>query len=694
MRLLILFWLLFSVSLSAQQWEDVGGPYGGTFVSIIAHGDSIVAAPYYRPFLLIGGAHGEQWRNIAMPSASAEAFSLLSPGGGRLLAGSFGRIYRTDDNGARWQESYLTDLQGAIVTGLTGRGDTLYACGGGILLRSTNRGSNWLKVPDAPGTDAVLARPGLLLVGGPAGLSRTVDGGATWETLPAVPDSVTALFEADGIVFASLSPSETDSLGQTFYRSTDAGDTWGATDLRGTAIRTMSVHGGMFYAGEAAPAGTEYFFQSSDSGRTWIPVPPPSPPFPHDIRALHSASDGLLCSLGGIGIWKLGDNAESWRNVSYGHFPVGVAKLAFDDSRIYAYSMKENFIAVRAHGSPTWEPLLSATAHLNERPGDMFLHAGALYLGISGAVLRSLDMGTTWSSSPVPHRGASVQSISAAGSRLIAGVAYHPAVYSDDGGATWAAGKGAAPEWWFGFAHRGNEVYAATSGGVLRSTDRGENWSFILGGISFAVAMQDDSFLLVASQAGVKRYRLDTMEGTTLWSGPAYVLHVLPSKQGLFAATGDSGVVYFPNGLSPVAINAGLPQVGFAPPTVCRIAFDSHDGRLYFGNCGLPGLWSLKLSSIVGVEHPPSLPLRPEITGIHPHPLSTEGMVRLSLPTEAPVRLRLVDVLGRTRSILHEGPLPAGANSIAVRPHSLAPGIYHILLETGNSVVVRTVVIM
>lgn len=691
---------LFASPAAAQQgvWENEHGPYGGTFISIIAHGDSLVAAPYYRDFLLIGGADGEQWREIAMPSPAAEAFSLLSPGGGRLLAGSFGRIYRTDDNGAHWQESSITDLQGAIVTGLAGSGDTLYACGGGILLRSTSRGTRWNVLPDAPATNAVIARSGKLIAGGPAGISRSMDGGSSWTDDPTVPDSVAALFNIDGRFFAALHPGESDTAAALLYRSTDAGDTWMATDLTSAHIVTMTAHDGIFYAGDDRTATGMHFYQSSDSGSSWSVRNESLPPFPRTITVLASTSDGLLAGLGGIGMWKLEDNAESWRSISYGHFPVGVAKLAFDDERVYAYSMKENFIAVRGVAQ-RWERLPYSTydgARPGERPGDMLLHDGTMYLGRSGAVMRSTSMGADWISTSLPAPGRRVQALHVTGDRIIAGVTDRGPVYSDDGGDTWRETLESGPSWWFGFAGEGRDVYAATSDGVLQSTDRGETWRTLEGGGTYDVALLNASTLLIASESGVRRYRFDTQEWRTLRSGAAYVLHVLPAGKGFFAATGDSGTVYFADAESalPLPVNDGLPQVGFAPPTVCRIALASHNGRLYFGNCGLPGLWSLDLSTVVSAERPSRLPAVPSITEVYPHPLAGHGAVRIALPAASHIRVRLADALGRTRLLLHEGMMPAGSRTLPLSVASLEAGLYHLILQSAEHTDARTVVVM
>ena len=689
------------IPAGAQQgrWQNERGPYGGTFTCIIAHDDSLVAAPYYRPFLLIGGADGEQWREIEMPSPVAEAFSLLSPGGGRLLAGSFGRIYRTDDNGAHWQEISLPDLQGAIVTGLAGNGDTLYACGGGMLLRSTNRGIRWNVLPDAPATDAVIALPGLLIAGGPAGITRSTDGGSSWMQHPTVPDSVAALFNVDGMLFAALHRSERDTIAPALFRSTDAGESWMAADLASAHIVAMAARDGMLFTGDDRPSTGTHYYQSSDSGRSWNVRRESMPPFPRTITVLAPAADGLLAGLGGIGIWKLEDNAESWRTVSYGHFPVGVAKLTFDDERIYAYSMKENFIALRGHGTQRWERLPYSTYDGNrpgERPGDMLLHDGTMFLGRTGAVMRSASMGADWITTPLPAAGQRVQALHAAGDRIIAGIAEKGAIYSDDGGDTWRGTLESGPDWWFDFAGEGSDVYAATSDGVLQSTDRGGTWHTLENGGAYAVALLDASTLLTASESGVRRYRFDTRQWRTLRGGAAYVLHVLPSGKGFFAATGDSGAVYFADAESalPLPVNDGLPQVGFAPPTVCRIAFASHNGRLYFGNCGLPGLWSLDLSAVVSAEQASALPEYPSITHVYPHPLRSRGTVRLVLPAAAPVRLRLTDALGRTRLLLHEGMMPAGSRTLPFPAASLEAGIYHLILQSPTATDIRTVIMM
>jgi hypothetical protein len=64
-----------------------------------------------------------------------------------------------------------------------------------------------------------------------------------------------------------------------------------------------------------------------------------------------------------------------------------------------------------------------------------------------------------------------------------------------------------------------------------------------------------------------------------------------------------------------------------------------------------------------------------------PNPASGTARVTLSLDAPQSVRVSVVDVLGRTVAVLHEGSLAAGATPLAVPTDGLAPGVYVIRAE-------------
>jgi hypothetical protein len=136
-----------------------------------------------------------------------------------------------------------------------------------------------------------------------------------------------------------------------------------------------------------------------------------------------------------------------------------------------------------------------------------------------------------------------------------------------------------------------------------------------------------------------------------------------------------------------LVLREGLPEVGFAPPTVCRIALDSHDGRLFFGNCGLPGLWSLDLSAIpVSVKEAPAVPDEMSLSAAYPNPTHNTSTVDLKLAGKDYVEITLVDRLGRQLRKLHHGMMGPGQYTVSIDIQGLSPGLYFCVARAGGRV--------
>jgi len=70
-----------------------------------------------------------------------------------------------------------------------------------------------------------------------------------------------------------------------------------------------------------------------------------------------------------------------------------------------------------------------------------------------------------------------------------------------------------------------------------------------------------------------------------------------------------------------------------------------------------------------------------------PNPVAGTSTVRYEVPPGTPLRAALVDVLGRTAAVLHDGP-SSGAGVLTIRADDLAPGVYvlHVTVPAGEAV--------
>ena len=89
------------------------------------------------------------------------------------------------------------------------------------------------------------------------------------------------------------------------------------------------------------------------------------------------------------------------------------------------------------------------------------------------------------------------------------------------------------------------------------------------------------------------------------------------------------------------------------------------------------------------------LPAEPALLGNYPNPFNSETTIGYALPHDARVRLVVYDLLGREVAVLVDGPpQSAGRHAVRFRGDHLPSGPYAYRLQTGDEVVVRTMILV
>lgn len=169
---------------------------------------------------------GATWApiNTDLPSLDIHAFARSPSDPSRLWAYlAEGGIYESTDFGTSWtqvNEGNVVQLTAIRRNG----GDELLGIDLRGLVRSTDEGNTWLVAgtpPTAPVT-SLAATPdgGVIVLGGPDGLYRSDDGGATWRHVLSTKTVLATAISSDGNSLAAVTQ---DTL---FYRSDDGGTTW------------------------------------------------------------------------------------------------------------------------------------------------------------------------------------------------------------------------------------------------------------------------------------------------------------------------------------------------------------------------------------------------------------------------------------------------------------------------------------
>ena len=304
---------------------------------------------------------------------------------------------------------------------------------------------------------------------------------------------------------------------------------------------------------------------------------------------------------------------------------------------------------------------------------------GVVYVGTSAAASRSTDRGATWTRAARPSVGSSwgwavlpLPDSVAAGRVLLGGL--NGVSYADvaPGDTAWALRPSSlwSPE--HGYAV---EAFALVAGPDGRAR-------LLAAGIDTSrpdmhVWMSDD-----AGKTWSLRSRLPSPEGSNNY--PA----------GVLAVGGASVVVGFQDGRIYRSDDAGatwalmdtLPGMGH-PLRLSSLVLGPEGDRLYASvlraGATFDDAWVYRTAP------PPTRGAAeaPAASGVSlsvdPNPSSSGAAVRLALSAEADVRVSVVDVLGRTVSVLHDGRLGAGARTLVLP--QLAPGVYTVRVERRDA---------
>ena len=297
---------------------------------------------------------------------------------------------------------------------------------GGGLSRTSDGGKTWDRIRDPiPSECNVRAlsvypdNPHRILAGTDLGIFRSEDNAATWERLESPMESlqiwsVTVDPSDPDVIFAGTRPDA--------FRSRDGGRTWDQLDLglnipcpigipRTTNMIVDPRDSRTVWAG----IEVDGVYKSLDGGDNWVHLPDLGPdPFHGDIHgmALSAGSTTSIYCTSPFGIATSTDEGESW---DYHYFP----KFNENDARSYCRGV-----------------LLKA-----DDPNTMFVGNGDSIPGITGTIQHTKDGGQTWQSAELPVAPNSVVywfGTHAAVPNVIAAASLYGYVYlSEDGGNSW-----------------------------------------------------------------------------------------------------------------------------------------------------------------------------------------------------------------------------------------------------------------
>jgi hypothetical protein len=274
-------------------------------------------------------------------------------------------------------------------------------------------------------------------------------------------------------------------------------------------------------------------------------------------------------------------------------------------------------------------------------------------------------------------------SLSVNGNSIIAGT-YGSVLVSDNYGASWTQKNiSGLPS---GYAvnalvRRSNYIFAASLGGVFRSSDNGSNWVPVNNGMTnnlvYSLAA-NGSNIYAGSGDGVfcsTNNGAAWTHGTNNGLTDLYVLSLAAVGNNLFAGTMNGLFLSTDNGNTWT--NTGLDY-----KRIYALVFNSNE--IYAGAEGT-GVWRRPLSELVNVSDKIiNLPGEYSLSQNYPNPFNPSTTINYSLLKAGNVKLTVFNAIGsRVATILNEYK-PAGNYSVKFNAANLVSGIYLYRLESGN----------
>ena len=573
---LLALMLLFPGRSTAQSWSPAG-PTGGDV-------RSLAADPRHPEIVYLGTANGtlyrsedggRRWRPTrpGFPSRGMSLDDLVVDPRGVLYAGfwevrgSGGGVARSTDGGTTFE--VLQGIAGQGVRALAiapSRPSVIVAGTAGGLFRSPDAGRTWERI--SPEGDAEIrnvdsiaidpVEPDTIYTGTWHLPWKTTDGGRNWTSIHAgmIDDSdvMTLTFDrrSSRIVYATACSG--------IYRSADAAQRWAKVrGIPGSSRRTRAFaqHASRpdtFYAGT-----TEGLWTTDESGASWRLLTSRQ----LVVNAILVQADGtLLVGSDGAGVLRSSDGGVAWASSNEGFSERFVSRIVFDPAggRVLA-----GILGDRQYGGVLSAPQPSGPW---SRLGDGLEGREVLSLALAGdEVLAGTDDGLfvyvwhcgTWRRLPT----------------VIAGVDVHPRVRDVS-------------------AVSAKLVLAATSAGLLRSTDGGERWErkvLGLGGSAEALAVAGSGLTLAATPLGFFK----SADGGASWSavsagapdGKVQNLAFLPGSDRVVFASTSRGLMRSPDqGRTWEHRGGGLPLLD-----ITGLALDPNGRTIFVSEFSEGGLW-------------------------------------------------------------------------------------------------------
>lgn len=665
------------------QWKQVNSPRKRILRSLISNGDFIFAVTDSSLFRKERNA--VEW----MPVYNESGYSTLNTlyvFNGMLFVGSESGIWRSLDNGDHWEQLDTAHQYSRNIMAFVAKDSVLFAAGemfgGGALLRSTDSGASWTKVPISfyVPLNAQFALVGnVMLLGtngygsGGGGIYRSTNNGANW-TNPLALTQINSICESGGEFFAG---------GLLGYHSVDSGRTWTQLDSGIFAFKSgylfNSDDSTLFVWGKTGEYGSNFVEQSTDHGTTWSLVDTGNINF----RACHNFALSQLPNK----LRVSQDHGVTWQD-AYDFTPFPVNAIEVLGNTIVAADMD---IFTSSDSGANW------VRHLRSSDEPIYYGHVIWSLASTGHIyFASTDVGLVrcheddgaWQEMSYPWLFPSYDSIQPLTFATMGTNVYmcspKASFFSADTGANWIL-EDSAPPWTSSpcLLVSNGQVFAGTDHGVVKSTNNGATWSLTgIGSMDQKIHALTacGNFLYAAGDQATFRTRDSgaTWEILSTLVNGGNISCLFSTDSTVFAGT-DSGVLLRKNN------SIGWSDAGTGlPPSTQVFALSIMNGDLYAGTNS--GIWRRALSEMITSvgDHDREIPSIISLSRNYPNPFTTATTIEYIIPQSEFVTLRIFNAFGQEVKTLIESKQPAGIQAQTFQGDDLHSGIYFYRLTAGN----------
>lgn len=702
------FFILITISCfifnnSFSQWTQTQGPPGITVTRFFDTGTWLYAGTQSKGAYRSSN-HGDSWSPANGNMINSSVFSFAQDAS-YLYAGTDSGVFRSTDEGLTWEhanngiESQFANCL-LVADGYLFMGTVSFG-----VFRSSDQGDTWQDANGGGlGSSYILAMcfaGDKLIVEADNYVFYSTDHGDSWylDNGPTQFYTINRFYTSGDTVMACTGGTFFPSA--TVFVSFDAINSWYGpiTVDPDVSLSGIARDGNTWYVGSA-----NGIYSSVDTGMSWQHVPQTGLRF--GLRLQNDfilSGDNFLLSYEEIGIYS-SETGTNWIQSKNGFPPAS----AIDNCMITVGNdvwsgTHSDGVYVSSNGGDTWNHSGAANITVDTFPNSIIksmLYAGNNILlaggcGDGNGLWRSDDYGDSWThitDGINPNFGdfLCVSSLAKSGNNLLAAT-YSGMYYSTDEGLTWQASSGVGNDDYVeGIAVHDNVVCINVTGlygngGIYRSVNNGESFTFTSGVVVDGVSMDADAMgnFYAGSLFDVYRSTDNGITWTTAEVG-------IPPGSGGFAVkavgqnvfVGNSAGVFYSNnfGASFTPASEGLD----AYPNNAVQGF-TVKGDTIFAGTFRDAIWKRALSDF-GIATALNPISQVEENDFHITSSSTQTIsYQICLVHAASAQLQLMDALGRIREEISPGDLSSGAHSGTFPVSKLPAGIYFLKLSASTS---------